>query len=597
MAFVVKKTISGKDYYYLNENKRVDGKVKTKTIAYLGKMKKDAEKKAKEIIKKREKEQKKGEIKEKKINEDKKEIRLEQKEISIEKVKLSREEKTDKIFSIANTRGFFFNTASIYGGKAGFYTYGHLGKLLKSNWENLWRNHYLNLDDNFYEIQGNSILPESVFVASGHMDNFNDPMVECKKCHSRFRADNLLEDEGLGDAEVLSVEEMNKEIKQRDLKCKKCKGNLADVMQFNMMFPVNVGIGQNSKAYLSPETAQGAYLTFKDEFFATRGKLPLGLAIIDKAYRNEISPRQGFFRLREFSQAELQIFFDPDKINEHEKWGEVKSKKLIVKFANEKERKKFSCEELNNKFKIPKFYVYHACKVQEFYLEILGIPEDKFRFRELSEKERAFYNKIHFDVEIILDTVGGFKEVAGVHYRTDHDLAGHQKVSGKNLEVNVDGKKFIPHVLELSFGVDRNIFAPLDVFFDIGKEGSMFKFPAKLAPIKAAVFPIVKKPEFEKIAEDIVEDLKKEWNVVYDKSGSIGRRYARNDEVGTPYCITIDGDSLKNKDVTIRNRDTTQQIRIKISELKDVLRKLINKEIGFENFKNFVKYNFIFSRR
>ncbi|MCK4552819.1 glycine--tRNA ligase [Candidatus Pacearchaeota archaeon] len=644
MAFIVKKTISGKDYYYLNENKRVDGKVKTKTLAYLGKTKRDAKKKAKEILaslpktkgrtfspsakvtnngslrspssaevklklpirssisqtkassnerqpkgaEKKRREMMKGKVEEKtKIKEMK--SHRDHPNGRKKKVNLSRGEKTEKIFSMANTRGFFFNTASIYGGKAGFFTYGHLGKLLKTNWENLWREYYLNLNDNFYEIQSNSILPEPVFVASGHIESFNDPMVECKKCHARFRVDNLLEDEGLEDVEVLSVEEMDKEIKERSLKCKRCKGDFAGVMQFNMMFPVNVGIGQNSKSYLGPETAQGAYLTFKDEFLATRSRIPLGLAIIDKAYRNEISPRQGFFRLREFSQAELQIFFDPDKINEHEKWEEVKNKKLYVKFVEDKKITEISCEDLNQKKKIPKFYVYHALKVQDFYLGVLKIPKEKFRFRELSEKERAFYNKIHFDVEIILDTVGGFKEVGGVHYRTDHDLAGHQKVSGKNLSVSVDGKKFIPHVLELSFGVDRNVFSFLDVFFDKGKEGFIFSFPPKLAPIKAAIFPIVKQKEFEKISEEVFNDLKKEWNVVYDKSGSIGRRYARNDEIGTPFCITVDGDSLKNKDVTIRNRNTAKQIRVKISELKNVLRKLINEEVEFRSAGKLIK--------
>ena len=182
----------------------------------------------------------------------------------------------------------------------------------------------------------------------------------------------------------------------------------------------------------------------------------------------------------------------------------------------------------------------------------------------------------------MLDTLGGFKEIAGIHYRSDHDLVGHSKVSGKNLEVFYDGKKILPHVLELSFGVDRNIWTLLDNFYFVGKEGSMFKFPAILSPIKAAIFPIVKGKKFEKIAEAVISELKKEFNIIYDKTGSIGRRYARNDEVGTPFCITIDGDSIKNKDVTIRERDTGRQIRVKISILKETLEKLINSEIKFE---------------
>jgi len=568
MAFIVKKNIHGKDYYYLNESKREGDKVKTKTIAYLGKTKKDAEKKMKEILS----EEKRDKIKDEK----------EKKDVVIGK-------KVDEINKITSTRGFFFQTANVYGGKAGFYTYGHLGKALKSCWENLWRKNILSLDENFYEIQSNNILPEEIFKASGHIESFNDPMTECKKCHFRFRADQFLEDKGVENAEALGIDKMNELIKEKNLKCPKCGGQLGEVKQFNMMFSVNVGF-DDEKAYLSPETAQGAYITFLEEFKATRGKLPLGLAIIDKTYRNEISPRQMFFRLREFSQAELQIFFNPEKIDKHDKWNEVKNKKLIIKFSNKKEIEQISCGEINKKLKLPKFYLYYAAKVQDFYLNVLGIAKEKFRFRELSKEERAFYNKIHFDVEIDLDTLGDFKEVAGVHYRTDHDLAGHAKISGKNLEIFDESskKKILPHVLELSFGVDRNIWALLDVFYGVGKEGSMFKFPAKLSPIKAAIFPIIKNEKMVAIAKKVYEDLKKELDVVYDESGSVGRRYARNDEIGTPFCITVDGDSIKGKDVTIRNRDDTKQIRVKISELKDILKKLIEAEIEFAKAgKNF----------
>jgi glycyl-tRNA synthetase len=565
MAFIVKKNIHNREYYYLNENKRVNGKVKTKTLAYLGKNRKDAEKKAKKIIISKKAMQRKP------IQELKKE--------STNKP-IQSGNKIDEITSISSKRGFFFQTANIYGGKAGFFTYGHLGKALKSNWEKLWRENIVYLDENFYEIQSNNILPEAVFKASGHIENFNDPMTECRKCHFRFRADQFLEDKGIKDAELLSLDEMTGKIEEKNLKCPKCGGELSEVKQFNMMFPINVGF-DDEKAYLSPETAQAAYISFKEEFLATRGKLPLGLAIIDKAYRNEISPRQMFFRLREFSQAELQIFFDSEKINEHEKWKEIKKNKLIIKFSGEEEIKKIDCEKLNTKHKIPKFYLYYASKVQDFYLNILKIPKEKFRFRELSEAERAFYNKIHFDVEIMLDTLGGFKEVAGVHYRTNHDLLGHSKISGKNLEVFYENKKILPHVLELSFGVDRNIWTLLDIFYRIGKEGSMFAFPPWISPIKAAIFPIVKGEKFERISNETFEILKKELNVVYDKAGSIGRRYARNDEIGTPFCITIDGDSLKKKDVTVRERDTGRQIRIKIKKLRETLMDLVNEEIVF----------------
>ncbi len=571
--YITKKTIKGKDYYYLRKSVREGEKVKSVNVAYLGKDLNEAKKKMEEIVRKQNEEQ---------VEKNKKQIEpslksMKDKKLTTEKQKIKVGSKIDEINRIASNKGFFFQTANIYGGKAGFYTYGHLGKLLRLNWEKFWRENILALNENFYEIQSNNILPEEVFKASGHIENFNDPMIECKKCSFRFRADQFLEDKGVENAGSLTIDEVNEKIKEKNLKCPKCGGELSEAKQFNMMFSVNVGFN-DEKAYLSPETAQGAYITFPEEFKATRSKLPLGLAIIDKAYRNEISPRQMFFRLREFSQAELQIFFDADKINEHENWNEIKKERLRLKLAKEKEIKEITCEEANEKLKLPKFYLYYAAKVQRFYLNVLEIPKEKFRLRELGEKERAFYNKIHFDVEIDLETLGGFKEVAGVHYRTDHDLAGHQKISGKNLEVFYDNKRILPHVLELSFGVDRNIWTLLDIFYSIGNEGSMFRFPSKLAPVKVAVFPLVNDEKMLKLAREVFDELKKEIVCVYDTGGSIGRRYARQDEIGTPFCLTIDGESLKKEDVTIRNRDDAEQYRIKIKDLKEAIEKIIEGE-------------------
>lgn len=568
--YIAKQKINGKEYFYLRKSVREGKKVISKHVAYLGSSKEEADKKYAEIIKN--------------IDSNKKEIKMEEKNELEEyggERKINPGDKLNEINSISSKRGFFFQTANIYGGKAGFFTYGHLGKLLKSNWENLWRKNILSLNDNFYEIQGNNILPEPVFKASGHLDNFNDPMTECKKCHFRFRADSFLEDNGVLDAGTFSIEKMNDKLQELNLKCPKCGGELVQIKQFNMMFSVNIGFNEE-KAYLSPETAQAAYLAFKEEFQATRNKLPLGLAIIDKAYRNEISPRQMFFRLREFSQAELQIFFDPLKIDEHEKWEDIKKEKIRIKFFDKDSVEEVECGELNKNKDIPKSYLFHAAKVQNFYLNVLKIPKEKFRLRELSNTEKAFYNKIHFDVEIYLDTLGGFKEVAGIHYRTDHDLVGHSNTSGKDMSISYEGKKIIPHVLELSFGVDRNIWTMLDIFYSLGKEGSMFRFPSKVAPFKVAVFPLVKRKDFEEIAEGIVNDLKDNFNVEYDKSGSIGKRYARNDEIGTSFCLTIDDESLKNKDVTIRDRDSRVQKRIKINKLKKILCDLVNEKLSFE---------------
>lgn len=306
----------------------------------------------------------------------------------------------------------------------------------------------------------------------------------------------------------------------------------------------------------------------------------MGLAIIGNAFRNEISPRQGFFRLREFTQAELQIFFDPEKINEIEDWNSVKNYKLrlfLVKNRKQNKITELTCEEANKKLKLPKYYVYHAAKIQQFYFNIMKMPREKFRFREFSEKERAFYNKIHFDVEIDLETLGGFKEVAALHYRGDHDLGGHQKGSKDNLTVMKDGKKILPHVMELTFGIDRNIWALLDIFYKEEKERTYFNFPSTVSPFETTVFPLVKnKPLVLKKSKEVYELLKKDFKTFYDESGSIGRRYRRAEEVGINSMITIDFDSLKKNDVTLRDRNSMKQIRVKIKDLSETLHEFLN---------------------
>ena len=341
------------------------------------------------------------------------------------------ESKSEKIMNIATKRGFFFPSGEIYSSKAGFWTYGHLGTLLKHNFENLWREYFLNLAENYYEIDDVNILSKEVFKSSGHLEHFSDPLTECKKCHFRFRADELIEDETELNVQGLKEQELDKIIKENKLKCPKCGSELDKVKFFNMMFDLKVGATGEEIMYLRPETAQSPYLSFKREFFALREKLPLGLAVIGKAFRNEISPRQGFFRLREFTQAELQIFFDPETINECNNWSEIKNYKLSLFLSAKKRIEELSCDHCNRILKLPKFYVYHLAKIQQFYLNNLKIPKEKFRFRELNEKERAFYNKLHFDIELDLETLKGFKEIGGLHYRSDYDLSKHQEGSGQ----------------------------------------------------------------------------------------------------------------------------------------------------------------------
>ena len=470
--------------------------------------------------------------------------------------------KQEEIMDIATKRGFFFPSGEIYLPKAGFWTYGHLGTLLKQNWEREWRNFFLKLDDNYYEIDDVNILPLEVFKNSGHLEHFTDPLTECKKCHFRFRADELIEDALNKSVQGLTEKQLDELVKKNNLKCPRCNSELLPVKLFNMMFEVKVGATGNEIMYLRPETAQSPYLSFKREFSALREKLPMGLAVIGKAFRNEISPRQGFFRLREFTQAELQIFFKEEDIEK------AKITNYNLSIASENSRKDIPA----TKLKLPKLYIYHLIKIQEFYLNVLKIPKEKFRFRELDEKERAFYNKIHYDIEIYLETLNGWKEMGGEHFRGEHDLKGH------GISINIEGKNTIPNVLELSFGVDRNIWALLDTFYVKVKERNLFKFPNNLAPIKVAIFPLVNKDKLPEKATEIYENIKNDFKTFYDNKGSIGKMYRRADEVGVPFAITIDHTTLKNSTVSIRDRNTMKQIRVKISKLKEVLKQLLKGE-------------------
>ncbi|MFH1637289.1 MAG: glycine--tRNA ligase [Candidatus Woesearchaeota archaeon] len=479
--------------------------------------------------------------------------------------------KQEKIMHVAMNRGFFYPSAEIYNPISGFWTYGHLGTRLKKAWEKLWRKHIVALSPDYYEIEDCNMMPKKVFESSGHLEHFNDPLTECEKCRMRYRADELVENALKIDAEGLDAEALTKLIADNKLACPKCSGKLGEARMFNMMFDIRVGAMGEETAYLRPETAQSPYLAYKREYESLRKKIPFGLAVIGKAFRNEISPRQGFFRLREFTQAELQIFFNPDKINEAAGWDSVKDYRLRLFTVNEKKLVEVSCKSANDK--LPKLYVYHMAKIQQFYLDVLKVPEEKFRFRELSEKERAFYNKIHFDIELDLETLGGFKEVAGLHYRGDHDISGHMKGSKVNLEAMDDSnKKFVPHVLELSFGVDRNVWALMDLFYTEDGERNMFAFPAVVAPYDAAVFPLVNKERLPEISRNVFDDLYNSgFMAFFDTSGSIGRRYRRQDEVGTKFGITVDFRTLEDETVTLRERDSMLQRRIKVSELAAAL--------------------------
>jgi len=484
--------------------------------------------------------------------------------------------KSEKILDIAKRRGFFWQNSLVHGPIAGFYDYAHLGAALKRKWENEWRGFFLGLDDNFHEIQACQIMPEGVFKASGHLESFIDPVVKCKKCGNVERADHVLSDEVVGDFEGVSLERMGELIRKHGLRCKKCGGEFAEVGVLNMMFPLEIGTGKTKgTGYLSPETAQGAYVNFKLEFESLRRRLPLGLAIVGKAFRNEISPRNALIRMREFTQAELQIFFDPGTIKEHPRFGEVAGYKLrVFPVRNRKSGRidEIKCSEAVTKLRLPRFCVYHMARVQQFYLDHMKLPRERFRLKQLTNDEKAFYNKYHWDVELDLESLGGFREMAGVHFRTDHDLKGHQRVSGESMEVNMNGKSFIPNVLELSFGVDRNIYALFELALSEEKDRTVMRFPRRVSPFDAGIFPLVNKDGLQEKTRGIHAMLKKAgFSVFYDESGSIGRRYRRVDEVGIAASFTVDHQTLEDDTVTLRDRDTMKQIRVKIGELPGVL--------------------------
>ncbi|MEK6852186.1 MAG: glycine--tRNA ligase [Candidatus Thermoplasmatota archaeon] len=488
----------------------------------------------------------------------------------------------DDVWSLSVRRGFLWPAVDIYGGFSGFYDYGHLGAAMKRNWEELWLEAFLGLDANYHLIDTTIALPEAALKASGHVDHFTDLLVRCGKCKETYRSDHLLEDVTHEAHEGLQPAEADARIKELNVRCPKCKGELAPSQPFNMMFPLAVGPLGADRGYLRPETAQGAYLNFKREFEALRRRLPVGLAIIGRCFRNEISPRQGTYRMREFLQAELQIFFDPATWDAQVPFDSVAAKELHVAFADEKGKGAFAMHAAKDLVArgLPRFYVYHMAVVQDFYLGTLAVPPDRFRFAELSEKERAFYNKVHFDIELKQDSIGGFKEVGGVHYRTDHDLGGHQAASKERLEVSVDGRKVLPHVLELSFGVDRNLWAALDLAYATG-EKTVLRLPPRLAPIPVAVFPLMAKDGLDGRASALHARLRRRWRAFYDEGGSIGKRYARMDEVGTPFCVTVDHQTMQDGTVTVRERDSTAQQRVAEERLEAALAAMFAGERAF----------------
>lgn len=426
----------------------------------------------------------------------------------------------EDIVSLAKRRGFIFPSSEIYGGLAGVYDYGPLGVMLKHNIENLWWSSFVTAWDDMYPLDAAILMNKKVWEASGHATGFNDPLIECNNCHSRFREDHV----------------------DHQKPCPVCgkKDSYSNPKQFNMMFKTHIGSvdDDESISYLRPETAQGIFVNFKNVVDTFSPDLPFGIAQIGKAFRNEISPREWLFRLRELEQMEIEYFVHPDKWEESfEEWRQGS---------------------------------------QSFFKK-LGLDPKKIHELEVPEEDRAHYSKRTIDFEY--DFPFGRRELSGLAYRTDFDLKAHQEASGKNLEYRPKdgGKSFLPHVIEPSFGLDRAFLAVIAAAYSedeqAGEKRVFLKLPVDLAPIRVAVLPLVKnKPELTKKAREVYKTLKDELgNVMWVDSGNIGKNYRKMDEIGTPYCVTIDFDTLEDDTVTVRDRDTIDQKRVKTGKLLDSL--------------------------
>lgn len=454
----------------------------------------------------------------------------------------------DKIVALCKRRGFVYPSSEIYGGLANAYDYGPLGAELLRNIRNIWWQEFINKREDIVGLDTQIILHPQTWVASGHVGSFSDPLVEDVISHKRYRADHIIEDwlkKPKNEAkkvvvEDLSVEEMGRFIELNNIKSP--DGNkLTQPKKFNLLFETFLGVvtGEKSKVYLRGETAQGIFSQFRNVLDTTRVKLPFGIGQVGKSFRNEITTGQFIFRTFELEQAEIEYFFDPDATD----W-----KKL---FESLKE------------------------SMWSFVTKTLGIKEKNLAWRKHTDKERSHYSKETYDLDYKFPF--GFKELWGIAYRTDYDLQQHAKLSGKDLNYfdPVKNKKFIPHVIEPAVGLNR-IFLMLitDAFREEeveGKTRTYLKLSPRVAPVKVAVFPLQKDAKLKEVAKKIFNELKNFFTVEFDDAGNIGKMYRRQDEIGTPYCITVDFESLQDNKVTVRERDTMKQERVLISEIYQYL--------------------------
>ncbi len=442
------------------------------------------------------------------------------------------------ITSLAKRRGFFYAGSDIYGGLANTWDYGPLGASLKKKIKDLWWQRFVENRDDMVGLDSAVISSSKVWEASGHVASFADAMIDCKTCHSRTRADHLIED-ALGlKVEGKSLEELTQIVKDNKIKCPTCGGtDLTEARSFNLLFPVHLGIlaATADLVYLRGETAQGIFINFKNILDSTRVRLPFGVGQMGKSFRNEITKGQSIFRTVEFEQGEIEYFFDPESTP----WE-------------------------------PLFESWLS-NMQDFVVEVLGVNKANLRVREHDDKERSFYSKKTVDLEY--NYPFGFKELWGLAYRTTYDLDQHIKHSGKDLSYTdpFTLKKFVPHVIEPAVGIDRLVLMVLcDAYtLDEVNHRVVLKLAPSLAPYTVGVFPLVKNNEaIVGRAREVFDSLKKSYRAAWDDRGNIGKRYLYQDEIGTPFCVTIDHQTLEDSTVTVRDRDTMAQERVAIKDLE-----------------------------
>ena len=568
-------------------------------------------------------------------------------------------DRNELVNELARRRGFLWPAFELYGGAAGFYDYGPLGAPLKRRIEDIWRQYFV-IAEGFAEIEAPTIGVEGIFQASGHLSGFSDPLTGCKECKEVYRADHLIK-HIIEVPDALTNEEIYRCMQENEITCPECGGELSSVYEFNLMFKTMIGPGNKMTGYMRPETAQGMFINFPRLLRYFRGALPFAAVQIGKSYRNEISPRQGVIRLREFTQAEAEIFIDPrDKT--HPRFDEVKA--IRMKFYSQEAQEKGEEEEMSFGEAVERGVVahqtlaYYVARTYQYLLAV-GIDPQKLRFRQHKSDEMAHYAADCWDAEVLLDRLGWI-ELVGVADRTDYDLKAHTTVSkvnlsvfvnydqpkkrkktvvkpdfkalgpmfkskakavgealralapeqlaGEKIQVYVDGgtididrslvsfesveeevrgEEVVPHVIEPSFGIDRILYSILDHSYyedEIdGEKRAVLRFKPQVAPIEVAVLPLMDRSELVGPAKKILEELRSRgMRTDYDTSGSIGRRYRRNDEIGTPYEVTIDYETIEEGTVTIRDRDSMSQVRVARWQVVDKLQALLNGDLLFQ---------------